>query len=78
MSNIVRPPVSANNFGLKPNFMQMVQQVYQFDGFQDEGPYEHLKNFLQICDAFKTNNVYNNAVHLRLFPFLVRERAKHE
>lgn len=32
-SSIVRPPMEMNNFELKPNFIQIVQQMCQFDGF---------------------------------------------
>lgn len=49
----------------------MVQHMCQFDGFQDENPYAHLTIFLEICDSFKVNNVFENAVHLLLFPFSV-------
>lgn len=39
----------------------------QFDEFQDEDPYKHLKNFFKICDTYKENNVSRGAVCLRLF-----------
>ncbi|KAG8488548.1 hypothetical protein CXB51_016295 [Gossypium anomalum] len=56
-SSIVRPAVFANNFELKPNTIQMIQQFVQFDGLQDEDPNTHLAIFLEFCDTFKINSV---------------------
>ena len=76
ISSIVRPPIAADNFELKPNFIQMVQQMFWFDSFQDEDPYAHLTNFLEISDTFKVNGVDEDEIRLRLFLFSVRGRAK--
>ena len=75
-SSILRPTVAANNFEIKPNVIQMVQQFIQFDGMQDEDPNAHLENFLEICDTFKINGASSDAIRLRLFPFLLRGRSK--
>ena len=32
--------------------------------------------FLEICDTFKYNGVSDDVVHLRLFPFTLKDRAK--
>ncbi|KAG8486098.1 hypothetical protein CXB51_019412 [Gossypium anomalum] len=75
-SSIVRPAIAANNFQLKPNTIQMIQQFVQFDGLQDENPNTHLANFLELCDTFKINVVSDDAIHLQLFPFSLRNKAK--
>ncbi|KAK5793306.1 hypothetical protein PVK06_034448 [Gossypium arboreum] len=75
-SSIVRPAIAANNFELKPNRIQMIQHFIQFDGLQDEDPNTHLENFLEFCDTFKINGVSDDAIRLRLFPFLLRNKAK--
>ena len=63
-SSIVRPAVSANNFEIKTNIIQMVQQSVQFDGLQDENSNAHLANFLEICDTFKINGASEDAIRL--------------
>ncbi|KAA3460523.1 retrotransposon gag protein [Gossypium australe] len=75
-SSIVRPTIAANNFELKPNTIQMIQQFVQFDGLQDEDPNTHLANFLEFYETFKINGVSDDAIHLRLFPFSLRNKAK--
>ncbi|KAK5818852.1 hypothetical protein PVK06_023798 [Gossypium arboreum] len=75
-SSIVRSTVAANNFELKPNTIQMIQQFFQFDGLQDEDPNAHLAHFLEFCDTFKINGISDDAIHLRLFPFSLRNKAK--
>ncbi|KAK5839294.1 hypothetical protein PVK06_008070 [Gossypium arboreum] len=75
-SSIVRPAIAANNFELKPNTIQMIQQFVQFDGLQDEDPNTHLANFLEFCDTFKINGVSDDAIRLRLFPFSLKNKAK--
>ncbi|KAK5811521.1 hypothetical protein PVK06_026861 [Gossypium arboreum] len=74
--SIVRPAVAANNFELKPNTIQMIQQFVQFDGFQNEDPNAHLANFLEFCDTFKINGISDDAIHYRLFPFSSRNKDK--
>ncbi|KAG8486099.1 hypothetical protein CXB51_019413 [Gossypium anomalum] len=61
-SSIVRPAIAANNFELKPNTIQMIQQFVQFDGFRGENPNTHLANFLELCDTFKINGVSNDTI----------------
>ncbi|KAK5840615.1 hypothetical protein PVK06_009518 [Gossypium arboreum] len=75
-SSIVRPAIVANNFELKPNMIQMIQQFVHFDGLQDEDPNNQLANFLEFCDTFKINGVSDDAISLRLFPFSLRNKAK--
>ena len=40
--NIIRLLIATDIFDLNPNFIQMVEQMYQFNGFQDEDFYTHL------------------------------------
>ena len=76
-TGIIRPTIAANNFEIKSSIIQMVQQSVQFGGLPDEDPNAHIASFLEICDTFKINGVTEDAIRLRLFPFSLRDRAKH-
>ncbi|XP_027915812.1 mediator of RNA polymerase II transcription subunit 25-like [Vigna unguiculata] len=73
--SIVRPPIQANNFEIKPTLLQVIQQN-QFGGAGSEDPNSHLENFLAICDTLKINGVSDDAIRLRPFPFSLRDKAK--
>ena len=70
-SSIRRLTVQSNNFEIKPTIIQMIQTSVQFFGLLSEDPNSHLVNFLKICDTFKHNGVFDDAVRLRLFPFFI-------
>jgi len=53
----------------------MVQQ-YQFGGSPMKDPNLHLPIFLEVCDTLKLNEVSTDAICLRLFPFLVKDKAR--
>ena len=75
-SSIVRPAIVANTFEIQPGTIQMVQNTVQFGGSPTEDPNMHIRNFIEICDTFKFNNVSEDDVKLRLFPFSLRDKAK--
>ncbi|XP_031264274.1 uncharacterized protein LOC116122580 [Pistacia vera] len=75
-SSIRQLVINANTFEIKPTIIQMIQQSVQFGGLADEDPNLHIANFLEICDTFKHNGVYDEAIRLRLFPFSLRDKAK--
>ena len=45
--SIVRPPITQNNFELKPGFISMIQNHVQFYGLPNEDPNQHIANFLE-------------------------------
>ncbi|KAL2906850.1 Protein HEG-like protein 1 [Bienertia sinuspersici] len=75
LSSIVRPTVNAANFELKPQFIQFISND-SFAGLANECPVSHIASFLEKCDTVKINNVSEDAIRLRLFPFSLRDRAR--
>ena len=68
LSSIVRPNVAAANFELKPQFIQFIYNDI-FAGLATECLVSHIASFLEKCDTVKINNVCEDAIRLRLFPF---------
>ena len=48
----------------------------QFSGLPSENAATHLNSFIDLCDSQKKKDVDNDIVKLKLFPFLLRDRAK--
>ena len=48
----------------------------QFTGLPHEDPNAHILNFLEVCDV-KYNGVSDDVIRLRLFPFSLKDKAKH-
>ena len=69
------PRINANNFELKPALINMVQNN-QFGGRPTDDPRAHLRTFLDYSGTCKMNGVPEDAIHLRLLPFSLRDRAK--
>ncbi|XP_021752568.1 uncharacterized protein LOC110718075 [Chenopodium quinoa] len=72
LSSIIRPPVTAQHFELKPQFISNDS----FAGLPHDCPVSHIDSFLEKCDTMKLNGVTDDAIRLRLFPFSLRDRAK--
>ena len=53
----------------------MVQQA-QFSRSPLDDPNIHLAMFLEICDTVKMNDVTEDTIRLRLFPFSLRDKAR--
>ena len=66
-SCIRRPTVHANNFELKPSYVQIIQNSVQFHGLPSQDSNLYIANFLKICNMFKVNGVSDYAIRLRLF-----------
>ena len=73
---IRRPTIQANNFELKSITSQLLQRI-QFLGLTHEDSNAHIINFLEVCDTVKYNGVSDDAIRIRLFLFLLKEKAKH-
>lgn len=71
---IVFPGVDANNFEIKTLLIHLVQSN-QFRGSRLEDAKAHTINFDRICQTIKMNDVSEEAIKLRLFPFSLRDQA---
>jgi hypothetical protein len=54
------------NFEMKPDIIQLLPK---FHGLDSENPYLHLKEFDEVCATLQYNNITDNVVRLKLFPF---------
>ncbi|KAF7801056.1 uncharacterized protein G2W53_044429 [Senna tora] len=68
------PEIGANQFEIKPSIIQMLPSFY---GLSSENPYKHIDEFLEVCSTFKLPNVSEDVIRLRLFPFSLKDKAKH-
>ncbi|XP_071683508.1 uncharacterized protein [Lolium perenne] len=71
-----QPGIPANNFELKPALISMIQHN-QFGGTGLESPHTHIRNFLEYCNTLKYNGVPHDYIKMQLFPFSLRDGAKH-
>jgi len=74
--SITRPTVLAPTFEIKSSIINMLQNSVQYDGNDHEDPGRHIAGFLEVCSTFKIQNVSDDAIWLRLFPFSLRDKAK--
>ena len=73
---IRRSTIQANNFELKSITRHLLQGI-QFHGLAHDDLNAHILNFLEVCNTVKYNRVSDDAIRLRLFPFSLKEKAKH-
>ena len=71
-----RPTIQANKLELTSITLQLLQGI-QFHGLTHEDPNARILNFLEVCDTVKYNGVSDDDIRLRLFPFSLKEKAKH-
>ncbi|CAN6445586.1 unnamed protein product [Victoria cruziana] len=48
-----------------------------FHGLENEDPYRHLDEFLDIYATVRISHIEDDALRLQLFPFSLKEKAKH-
>ncbi|MQM08325.1 hypothetical protein Taro_041178 [Colocasia esculenta] len=73
-STFIRPEIPANHFEIKPGTIQMLPSFY---GNPNEVPYRHIDEFLEIFSTVRIQNFIENASRLTLFPFSLKDKAKH-
>jgi hypothetical protein len=54
----------------------IIQMLPSFHGLNNEDPYKHLDEFLEICSTIKLEGFSWDALWMRLFLFSLKEKAK--
>ena len=67
-------PADTNTFNFKPGVVPLLPT---FHGVEKENPYQHLKDFMGICQTCFDDKTSEEAVYIRLFPFTLKDKAKH-
>ena len=67
-------PANANTFTPRANNIQILPSYH---GMENENPYTHLQAFVEACSICLTDKVNEDIVYLKLFPFSLKDRAKH-
>ena len=68
------PDIMAAHYEIKPSIMQSLPY---FLGLSNENRCNFLNEFLAICSTIKLTGFTEDALRMRLFPFSLKERAKH-
>nr|GFA90927.1 reverse transcriptase domain-containing protein [Tanacetum cinerariifolium] len=72
---MVIPKITANNFELKHNLINLVQNK-QFFGHDKEDPHAHTRYFNKITSTMRVLNMRSSSIKLMLFPFSLEGAAQ--
>ncbi|XP_058198357.1 uncharacterized protein LOC131313877 [Rhododendron vialii] len=72
-SCIQLPATTATHYEIDPNMIQMLPSFY---GKEQEDPYRHLNEFIEICSLVKIQDFTDDELRLRLLPFSLKDNAK--
>ena len=67
-------PILETNFELKPSFLALLPT---FKGLPNEDPYDHIEEFIKICDTISIAGVPQADIRLIAFPYTLKESAHH-
>ena len=54
----------------------LIQMLPSFYGLEFENPLKHVDAFLDICSTVFLNNIFDDALRLRLFSFSLNDKTK--
>ena len=72
LSCITFPPDAAR-FNFKSSVIQLLPT---FHGLESENPYQHLREFEEVCNTCTDQNCSMNIIRLKFFPFSLKDKAK--
>ncbi len=70
---IIFPPLEVP-FELKYGLINLLPS---FNDLAGENSYKHLKEFYVVCSSFRPQEVSEEHIKLRAFPFSLKDKAKH-
>ncbi|XP_021727703.1 uncharacterized protein LOC110694848 [Chenopodium quinoa] len=73
-SGIAPPTTPVNDFEIRPAMITLIERR-QFSGAKSESPLNHLKEFEKYCNTIKVNDISQEFIRLKLFPFSLIGRA---
>ena len=54
----------------------MINTIGQFSGSATKDARQHLKSFMEVCNSFKIQGVYEDILRLKFLPYSLRDRDK--
>ena len=75
ISTPIAPTTNVESCEINAALLNLVMKD-QFFGLANVDSTSHLNNLIDLCDMQKKKDVDNDIVKLKLFPFLLRDRAK--
>ena len=72
---IVIPDITANQFEINHGLLNIITSI-SFHGLESEDPYVHIRNFTDITETIKLNQVPYDVVKMKLFPFSLKGAAR--
>jgi len=73
----IRLPLVMGNvvFHVTKLMLQLLHMKGSFEGLAHEDSYEHIRNFMDVCGPFVFENITQESVRLKLFPFSIMGEA---
>jgi hypothetical protein len=73
-SSLQLSDITAAHYEIKPSIIQMLLSFY---GLDNKDPYKHLDEFLEIYLTMRLQNITEDALRMRLFPFSLKDKVKY-
>ncbi|XP_022878730.1 uncharacterized protein LOC111396550 [Olea europaea var. sylvestris] len=74
-SSILYLDFGVNNFQIRADWINLMNNTLQFYGLPHENPNTHILRFLRNCQNCHAPGVNEDAIKLRLFPYTLRDAA---
>jgi len=68
-------PINTEGYDIRLGFIALVREL-SFEGREDENPYTHLREFLQLCTFIAIPGMSHDTVKWKLFPFSLTGKAR--